>query len=151
MIINLRRLVPLVQFEEPGAVIVDFTKATLEPGYEKKTLGLQQLQQDGKFWQVRIRPPITDEPARLDRWEIMVVVLPAGPLENEPVETLIVVEVRTPTTHPTVTIYAGTEPLIELVPPQPLDLWDGRNIIPVKTTFFDRLVQGEIICERGRQ
>ena len=150
MIINLNRLVPEVAYEEePGALVVEFTKVTVSDEYRANTPGLLQLTErlrpdEEPCWYVTVRPPLFEEETRIERWEFEHVLFTPN---MEPAQNIIVILVRNPCRAPRVTISVNEEPLVTLVPTRPFDAWDGRNLLPARTTIYDRLLEGDLICE----
>lgn len=147
MIINLNRLVPEVSYEEPGQLIIEYTKTTMTDAYRVNTPGLLQLVEremhGGKpYWVVAVRPPLFDEEARIERWEFEHVLFTP---EMVPAENTIAIVVRSPCHAPRVTIHVGEEPLVTLVPTRPFDAWDGRDMLPPRTTVYDKLRDGDLL------
>jgi hypothetical protein len=151
MLINLNRLVPEVAVdEEPGSLVIEFTKTEMTDAYRAQTPGLLQLVEremhdKAPYWIVTVRPPLFDEETRIERWEFEHVLFTP---EMMPAQNVIAVSVRSPCRAPRVTIFIGDEPLVTLVPTRPFDAWDGRDLLPAKTTVYDKLLEGDLICDR---
>ena len=141
MIINLMNLVPEVSpDEEPGSLVIHFTKADVTDAYRTTTPGLlnitEQKDTEQTSYRVQVRPPLIDEEARVERWEF--------DQDNGAGATQsFAIEIRSPCRHPTIMLFVGNEPLINIRPSRPFDAWDGRNMLPAKTSVYDRLLQGE--------